>query len=94
MIPLPLLSEKVQVNAGKFHLFRFLYETEVVILITSIIILRLSELSNFFSLRISSVSVTNLVTFTEEILNGKLHFLCSVYCFFDCNFLCTRDILF
>ena len=22
---------------------------------------------------------SNLVTFTEEILNGKLHFLCSVY---------------
>ena len=31
---------------------------------------------------ISSVNVTtliaDLVTFTEEILNGKLHFLCSV----------------
>ena len=23
----------------------------------------------------------DLVTFTEEILNGKLHFLCSEYCF-------------
>ena len=33
-----------------------------------------------FPLRISSVNVTpaDLVTFTEEILNGKLHFLCSV----------------
>ena len=35
-----------------------------------------------FSLRISSVNVTksttaDLVTFTEEILNVKLHFLCS-----------------
>ena len=31
-----------------------------------------------FPLRISSVSVTkSLVTFNEEILNGKLHFLCS-----------------
>ena len=31
-----------------------------------------------FPLRISSVNVTSdLVTFTEEILNGKLHFLCS-----------------
>ena len=30
-----------------------------------------------FPLRISSVNV-DLVTFTEEILNGKLHFLCSV----------------
>ena len=36
-----------------------------------------------FPLRISSVNVTksavpaDLVTFTEEILNGKLHFLCS-----------------
>ena len=29
-----------------------------------------------FPLRISSVNVI-LVTFTEEILNGKLHFLCS-----------------
>ena len=28
-----------------------------------------------FSLRISSVNVT---IFTEEILNGKVHFLCSV----------------
>ena len=37
-----------------------------------------------FSSRISSVNVTNAqfpadwVTFTEEILNGNLHFLCSV----------------
>ena len=37
-----------------------------------------------FPFRISSVNVNNpqetadLVTFTEEILNGKLHFLCSV----------------
>ena len=35
-----------------------------------------------FSIRISSVNVTkfagaNLVTFTEEILNGELHILCS-----------------
>ena len=36
-----------------------------------------------FPLRIFSVNATkstgnaNLVTFTEEILNGKLHFLCS-----------------
>ena len=33
-----------------------------------------------FPLRISSVNVTkfaDLVTITEEILNGKLHFLCS-----------------
>ena len=39
----------------------------------------------FFPFRISSVNVTtqfpaNLVTFTVEILNGKLHFLCSVRC--------------
>ena len=38
-----------------------------------------------FPLRISSVNVTkspencDLVIFTEEILNGKLHFVCSVY---------------
>ena len=38
-----------------------------------------------FPLRISSVNVTkstencgNLITFTEEILNGKILFLCSV----------------
>ena len=37
-----------------------------------------------FPLRISSVNVTNphfpvdLVTHTEKILNGKIHFLCSV----------------
>ena len=28
----------------------------------------------------------DLVTFTEEILNGKLHFLCSVYCSVFCHF--------
>ena len=27
----------------------------------------------------NSTTAQNLVTFTEEILNGKLHFLCSVY---------------
>ena len=33
-----------------------------------------------FSLKISSVNVTaDLVTCTEEFLNRKLHFLCSVY---------------
>ena len=37
-----------------------------------------------FEVRISSVNVTksavscDLVTFTEDILNGKLHFVCSV----------------
>ena len=41
-----------------------------------------------FPLRFSSVNVTNpqfpadLVTFTEEIFNGILHFLCSVLCYF------------
>ena len=30
-----------------------------------------------FSIRISSVNVTDLVTFTDKILNGKLHFLCN-----------------
>ena len=34
-----------------------------------------------FSLRISSANVADLITFTEEILNGKLHFLCSDYYF-------------
>ena len=40
-----------------------------------------------FPLRIYSVNVSkpqfpaDLVTFTEEILNGKLHFFCSVYIF-------------
>ena len=35
-----------------------------------------------FPLRISSVNVTksaDLVTFTEEIRNGKLHILCSAF---------------
>ena len=36
------------------------------------------SIQDFFSKVISSV--TDLVTFTEEILNGKLHFLCNVYC--------------
>ena len=35
--------------------------------------------------------MADLVTFTEEILNGKFHVLCSVYCLFqvdnnDANF--------
>ena len=30
-----------------------------------------------FLLKVSSVNVTNLVTFTEETINGKFHFLCS-----------------
>ena len=35
-------------------------------------------------LRISSVNVSaDLVIFTEEILNGKLHFLCSEQCWID-----------
>ena len=29
----------------------------------------------------------DLVTFTEEILNGKLHFLCSTYALFTSSFL-------
>ena len=42
------------------------------------------HIKSSFPLRISSVNVTepqetaDLITFTEEILNGKLHFLCSV----------------
>ena len=41
--------------------------------------------SESFPLRVSSVNVTksafslDLATFTEEILNGKLHFLCSAW---------------
>ena len=31
----------------------------------------------------------DLVTFTEEILNGKLHFLCSVFSFLGYFNLCT-----
>ena len=44
-----------------------------------------------FSLRISSVNVTNpqetvnLVTFTEEIFNGKLQFLCMDLYFMKCS---------
>ena len=32
-------------------------------------------------------SIKDLVTFTEEILNGKLHFLCSVFCILKANWL-------
>ena len=32
-----------------------------------------------------------LVTFTEEILNGKLHFLCSVYLFYLENVIFKKD---
>ena len=35
-------------------------------------------LGPLLSLRISQIPA-DLVTFTEEILNGKLHFLCSAY---------------
>ena len=43
-----------------------------------------------FPLRISPVNMTGncgLVTFTVEILNGKLNFLCSVYCWQSQRFL-------
>ena len=37
------------------------------------------SIEDFFSVRHSSVTnPVDLVTFTEEILHGKLHFLCSV----------------
>ena len=32
-----------------------------------------------------------LVTFTEEILNGKLHFLCNVYLFYLENVIFKKD---
>ena len=44
-----------------------------------------------FSLKIYSINVTNpqfpadLVPFTEEILTGKLHFLCSVMNDYSCH---------
>ena len=56
-----------------------------------------------FPLRISSVNVTtaDLVWFTEEILNGKLHFLCSdynlesgLYCHHFCVCLWVHEFLF
>ena len=28
--------------------------------------------------------IVDMVTFTQEVLNGKLHFLCSAY-YFDCS---------
>ena len=37
-------------------------------------------------IRTAKKKTTNLVSFTEEILNGKLHFLCSV----ECNITVTR----
>ena len=51
-----------------------------------------------FPLRIFSVNVTNvikvpadLVTLTKEILNGKLHFLCSV--FYKMRSKCDQNIM-
>ena len=50
-------------------------------------------MKNSFLLRISSVKVVkpqfpaDLVTFTEEVFNGELHFSCSV-CFLGQNFKC------
>ena len=38
-----------------------------------------------FSLSIFKQETADLVTFTEEIYNGKLHFLCSGYCFIRQN---------
>ena len=35
------------------------------------------KLCSFYSHDLDKVSLADLVTFTEEILNGKLHFLCS-----------------
>ena len=49
-----------------------------------VLILSYGTTQKMKDLRISSINVINpqeaadLVTFTEEILNGKLHFLCSV----------------
>ena len=36
-------------------------------------------IKNFFSKYETLQETADLVTFTEEILNGKLHFLCSVH---------------
>ena len=41
-------------------------------------------IKNFISLKMLQGRV-DLVTFTEEVLNGELHFLCSVYCFLKLN---------
>ena len=52
-------------------------------ILTALIVLATLHKKSSFPLRISSVNVTkpqfpaDLVTFTEEILNGKLQFLCS-----------------
>ena len=47
----------------------------------NILVLHITAQKMKFSRKISSVNVTksDLVTFTEEILNGKLHFLCGVW---------------
>ena len=37
------------------------------------------QLSLHKKMKFSTKEPADLVTFTEEILNGKLHFLCSVY---------------
>ena len=46
-----------------------------------------------FPLRISSVNVTKSVTFNEEILNGKLHFLCSESFFYKLFVSIQRKLL-
>ena len=48
-----------------------------------------------FLLKISSPQeTTDLVTFTEEILNGKLHSFCSVFCWKDIRKLTVTTISF
>ena len=76
------------VNFAKFLKTLFLQNTSVWLLLMSSIFELWSELSLYkkgsFPLRISSVNVSKStrncgsVRFTEDILNGNLHFLCSV----------------
>ena len=45
-----------------------------------------AKINLFYKTSAVSVEPADLVTFTEEILNGKLHFLCSGQIFHDPNF--------
>ena len=58
-------------NAKKF-------ETSVIIIFIFHRNSRFESVFLFFTAQKMKFSIADLVTFTEEILNGKLHFFCSV----------------
>ena len=52
------------------------------------------SIKDFFSKCDQIRGKLDLVTFTEEILNGKLHFLCSATSWFNCFNLCFAPYAF